>query len=127
MSSPNSVNLANSCIHCLHGRMHRLPFPSSRFVATSPFELVHTDLWGLAPLDSINGYKYYVIFIDDFTRFTWMYLLTNKSEVYSKFVMFHAMIKTQFSSTIKTLRSDGGGDFTSKSFESFLSSNGIQH
>ena len=127
MSSPNSVNLANSCIHCFHGKMHRLPFPSSRFAATSPFELVHTDLWGLAPLDSINGYKYYIIFVDHFTCFTWMYLLTNKSEVNSKFVMFHAMIKTQFSSTIKTLRSDGGGEFTSKSFESFLSSNGIQH
>ena len=47
MPSPNSVNLANSCIHCLHGKMHRLPFPSSRFVAISPFELVHTDLWVL--------------------------------------------------------------------------------
>ena len=127
MSSPCSVTLANSCIHCLHGKMHRLPFPSSRFVATSPFELVHTNLWGHAPLDSINGYKYYIIFVNHFTRFTWMYLLTNKSEVYSKFILFHAMIKTQFSSTIKTLRSDGGGEFTSKSFESFLSSNGIQH
>ena len=78
MSSPNNVNLANSCIHCLHGKMHILPFPSSRFVATSPFELVHTDLWGPAPIDSINGYKYYVIFVDHFTRFTWMYLLTSK-------------------------------------------------
>ena len=74
---------------------------------------------GPAPLDSINGYKYYVIFIDHFTRFTWMYLLTNKSELYSKFVMFHAMIKTQFSSTIKVLRSDGGGEFTSKSLSLF--------
>ena len=127
MSSNNSVNLANSCIHCLHGKMHRLPFPSSRFVANSPFELVHTNLWGPAPLDSINGYKYYVIFVDHFTRFTWLYLLTNKSEVYSKFVMFHAMVKIQFSSTIKVLRLDWGGEYTSKSFESFLSSNGIHH
>ena len=123
----NSSTVVNSCIHCLHGKMHRLPFPSSRFVANSPFELVHSDLWGPAPLDSINGYKYYVIFVDHYTRFTWLYLLTNKSEVYSKFVLFHAMVKTQFSTTIKTLRSDGGGEYTSKSFESFLTSNGIHH
>ena len=44
-----------------------------------------------------------------------------------KFVVFHAMVKTQFSSTIKTLRSNGGGEYTSKSFESFLCSNGINH
>ena len=123
----NSSTVVNSCIHCLHGKMHRLPFPSSRFVANFPFELVHTDLWGLAPLDSINGYKYYVIFVDHYTHFTWLYLLTNKFEVYSKFVLFHAMVKTQFSTTIKTLRSDGGGEDTSKSFESFLTSNGIHH
>ena len=71
--------------------MHRLPFPSSRFVANSPFELVHIDLWGPAPLNSINGYKFYVIFVDYFTDFTWLYLLFAKSEVYSKFVMFHAV------------------------------------
>ena len=78
MSSNNSVNLANSYIHCLHGKIHRLPFPSSRFVANSPFELVHTDLLGPAPFDSVNGYKYYVVFVDHFTCFTWLYLLTNK-------------------------------------------------
>ena len=70
LSCNNSANFVNSCILCLHGKMHRLPFPSSRFVATSPFELVHTNLWGPAPLDSINGYKYYVIFVDHYTRFT---------------------------------------------------------
>ena len=73
---------------------HKLPFPSSRFVATAPFELVHTDLWGPTPLTSINGFQYYVIFVDHYTRFTWLYLLQNKSEVYSKFVQFHAMIQT---------------------------------
>ena len=57
LSCNNSANFVNSCIHYLHGKMHRLPFPSSRFVANSPFELVHTDLWGPVPLNSINGYN----------------------------------------------------------------------
>ena len=50
LSCNNSANVVNSCIHCLHGKMQRLPFPSSRYVANSPFKLVHTDLWGPAPL-----------------------------------------------------------------------------
>ena len=76
---------------------------------------------------TINGFQYYVIFVDHYTRFTWLYLLHNKSEVYSKFVHLHAMVKTQFSATIKALRSNGGGEYTSKLFESYLSSHGIHH
>ena len=67
LSFNNSANFVNSCTHCLHGKMHTLPFPCSRFVANSHFELVHNDLWGPAPLNSINGYKYYVTFVDHFT------------------------------------------------------------
>ena len=81
--------------------MHKFPFANSKFVAHSPFELVHIDLWGPAPLDSINDFKYYVIFVDHFTCFTWLYLLVNEFEVYSKFLMFKAMVKNQFSTIIK--------------------------
>lgn len=59
LSFNTCMNLLNTCTHCLRGKMHKLPFPSSMFVAHSPFELVHTDLWGLALQDSVNGYKYY--------------------------------------------------------------------
>ena len=88
--------------------MHNLPFPKSHFTASVPFELIHSDLWGPAPLNSINGFKYYVLFIDHFTRFTWLYLLKSKSEVFAKFVRFKAMIENQFSAKIKIFRSDGG-------------------
>ena len=71
LSSANKCNnILSSCTHCLHGKMHRLPFSTSQFVAHSPFELVHSDVWGPVPVDSINKYKYYVIFVDHFTRFT---------------------------------------------------------
>ena len=59
-----------------------------------------------------------------------MYMLVNKSKVYDKFLLFKAMVETQFSTKIKVLRSDGrrgGGEYTLKAFESFLSSNGIMH
>ena len=77
--------------------MHNLSFSNSQFTASSPFELVHFDLCGLAPMCSINGFKYYVLFIDHYTKFTWIYLLKSKSEVFTKFVHFKATIeKTNF-------------------------------
>ena len=107
------TNLVQTCTHCLYGKMHNLPFPKSQFVASSPFELVHSDVWGPAPITSINGFRYYVIFVDHFTRFTWLYLLKSKFEVFSKFILFKALVETQFSTKIKTLRFDGGGEYTS--------------
>ena len=121
------TNLVQTCTHCLHGKMHNLPFPKSHFVASFPFELVHFDVWGPAPVTSVNGFRYYVIFVDHFTRFTWLYPLKYKSEVFSKFLLFKAFVETQFSTKIKTSRSDGGGEYTSTEFKSFLSQHGIIH
>ena len=121
------TNLVQTCTHCLYGKMHNLPFPKSQFVASSPFELVHSDVWGPAPITSINGFHYYVIFVDHFTRFTWLYLLKSKFEVFSKFILFKALVETQFSTKIKTLRFDGGGEYTSTAIKSYLSQHGIIH
>ena len=60
----------NSCTHCLYRKMHNLPFPKSQFTVFTPFKLVHSNLWGPTPMNSINGFKNYVLFIDHFTRFT---------------------------------------------------------
>ena len=123
----NCTPLVQSCTHCLYGKMHSLSFPKSQFVASSLFELVHSNVWGLAPVMSINGFRYYVLFVDHFTGFTWIYLLKSKSKVFSKFLEFKAMIETQFSTKIKTLRSDGGGEYTSSAFKSYLLQHGIIH
>ena len=101
--------------------MHNLPFPKSQFTAFTPFELVHSDLRGPAPMNSIYGFKYDVLFIDHFTSFTWIYLLKSKSEVFTKFVQFKAMIENQFFAQIKTFRSNGGGEYTSTEFKTYLS------
>jgi hypothetical protein len=59
------------CTHCVESKMHKLPFTDSTSITTRPLELVHSDVWGLAPVTSINEIRYYVIFVDDFMRFTW--------------------------------------------------------
>lgn len=61
------------------------------------------DLLGPAPVQSIDGYKYYVQFLDDHSRFTWIYLLRQKSDTISTFRQFILLIKNQFGTTVKTL------------------------
>jgi hypothetical protein len=61
-----------------------------------------------------------VTFIDDYSRFTWVYFLRSKSEVFSVFKSFFAYIETQFSTGIKVLRSDSGGEYMSHEFHDFF-------
>jgi hypothetical protein len=107
--------------------MHQLPFPISNKHVVFPFELVHADLWGPAPVVSTNAFRYYLVLVDDFTKFTWVYLLKNKSDTLTLFTQFRAMVETQFSLPIKALRSDCGGEFTSNQFNQFCASKGIIH
>ena len=69
------------------------------------------------PSSSLNGYVYYVSFIDDFSRKTWIYFLKNKDEVFSKFKEFKALIKKHIEKKIKTFQLDNGGEFTSNEFK----------
>jgi hypothetical protein len=65
-----SKDVIEHCHHCLAGKMHQLPFPISNKHVVSPFELVHADLWGPAPVVSTNAFRYYLVLVDDFTKFT---------------------------------------------------------
>jgi transposase InsO family protein len=92
---------------------------------TKPFEIMYTNVWGIAPVISHEHYKYFVTFIDDFTRFTWVYFLLSKSEVFSVFKVFLTLVETQFFAKIKILQSDSGGEYMSNEFQFFLQSHGI--
>ena len=68
--------------------------------------LVHSDVWGLAPIDSYNGFIYFVIFIDEVSKATWLYLLKSKVEVFDYFYEFLCLIETQFNAKLKIFLSD---------------------
>jgi transposase InsO family protein len=78
-------------------------------------------------VNSHEKFKYYVTFIDDHSRFTWVYFLRSKSEVFHTFTEFFAYVANQFSASIKTLRIDSGGEYLSIEFQAFLASKGILH
>jgi hypothetical protein len=84
--------------------------------ANTCFEIVHSNVWGIAPVISHAQYKYFVTFIDDYSRFTWIYFLRTKAEVFTTFHTFLAYIETQFSTCIKVFRSDNGGEYLSHEF-----------
>ena len=76
-------------------KSHRTVFPLSNNKAALPFELVHSDVWGPTHVTS-NGFRWFVTFIDDCTRLTWVYLMKNKHVVASILPAFCAMVFTQF-------------------------------
>jgi hypothetical protein len=66
------------CSSCQMGKSCRLPFSLHNKTETAPLKKIHCDLWGPAPVASVQNYKYYVIFVDDHTRYTWLYPLKKK-------------------------------------------------
>uniref|UniRef100_A0A2N9HZW3 Integrase catalytic domain-containing protein n=1 Tax=Fagus sylvatica TaxID=28930 RepID=A0A2N9HZW3_FAGSY len=108
-------------------RSHRVPFPISMNKSPVPFMVIHSDVWGPANTSSLSGARWFVSFIDDHTRMTWICLMKLKSEVSSLFQQFHKMIATQYQSNIQVIRSDNGGEFINKYLKQYLNSHGIVH
>ena len=120
----SNVLMAQPCTACSINKMHKLPFNVSTLKSSRPLEIVFSDVW-TSPLISVDGFKYYVIFVDHFTRYTWLYPLKQKSQVFTVFTTFKNLVKNQFSLIIRTLYTDNGGEYIG--LRTFLSGHGISH
>ncbi|KAJ1692595.1 hypothetical protein LUZ63_009293 [Rhynchospora breviuscula] len=110
-SLPCSLHKMNSCSECFMAKSHKLPFVSSSSTSIAPLDLVHSDLWGPSPVVSKDGYRYYVVFVDDFTRYSWLYFLHTKDELSQVFSLFKTKIENLLGCNIKVLRTDGGTEY----------------
>ena len=114
------------CERYIVGKHSRASFPTKSFhQAQRPLQPIHMDICGPITPASFEGRHYFLTFIDDFSRKTWVYLLKEKWEALETFKRFKALVKNQTGYKIKALRLDRGGKFTSKAFEEFCKSQDI--
>lgn len=112
------------CLPCQLGKQHALPFYPNEMKSVAPFDLIHSDVWGPAPIPTMGGARYFVTFIDDHTRFTWIYLMKQRSELPQIYITFARMIQTQFNKPIKVLRTDNAIEYKESSLLNFLHQQG---
>ena len=74
----------------------------------------------------MSGSRYFVLFIDDYSRKTWIYFLKTKDEVFGRFQEFRALVENQTGRKIQVSRLDNGGEYTSKEFEDYCTEVGIK-
>ncbi|GJW01215.1 retrovirus-related pol polyprotein from transposon TNT 1-94 [Tanacetum coccineum] len=113
------------CEHCVISKQHRLKFKTSNSRSVYVLELVHSDVWQ-APVLSLGGAKYFVSFIDDYSRRCWVYPIKKKSDVFEVFKVYKARVELDSGKKIKCLRTDNGGEYTGDEFDTFCRQEGIK-
>eukprot|EP00253_Pinus_taeda_P017406 PITA_17406 len=121
-----STDHFDTCRGCAMGKSAKSPFPNSDNRVIGILDLIHSDVSGRMSHVSLSGYEYYVLFIDDHSRKTWIYFLKTKNEVFKRFQEFRALVERQTGQKIKSLRSDNGGKYTLGEFVDYCSEAGIR-
>ncbi|CAE6174213.1 unnamed protein product [Arabidopsis arenosa] len=110
------------CAVCQQAKQKRLTFPSKNNMAEHAFDLVHIDTWGPFATPTVEGFRYFLTIVDDYSRATWVYLMKAKNEVLTLFPGFLAMVETQYQTPVKAVRSDNAPELK---FESLYREKGI--
>ncbi|GEM09458.1 gag-Pol polyprotein [Rhodotorula toruloides] len=123
-SGRSKTSGSHVCNVCHVARSSRLPFPRSDSIASTPLELVHSDVLSIN-VPSLSGRRYVVTFVDDHTRMLWVEPLARKSDVFEAFVRFKAKVENESGRRIQRFRSDNGGEYMSRTFDDMLAEHGI--
>ncbi|RVW16686.1 Retrovirus-related Pol polyprotein from transposon TNT 1-94 [Vitis vinifera] len=105
---------------CQYSKAHQFSYEESKWKAKGPLELIHSDVFGRVKQASLSGMKYMVTFIDDFSKYVWVYFMKEKFETFSKFKEFKEMMEAEVDKRIRCLRTDNGGEYTLDEFFYFL-------
>ncbi|KAL0423820.1 UNVERIFIED_CONTAM: Retrovirus-related Pol polyprotein from transposon TNT 1-94 [Sesamum radiatum] len=125
---PQIQAVEGACEACLQGKQHKKPFPSgTSWRAKAVLELIHTDVCGPMRTPSHEQNRYFILFIDDYSRMTWVYFMREKSEVFKVFKKFKNLVEKQSGRSIKVLRSDRGKEYNNSEFDKFCEEEGIEH
>lgn len=109
--SCSKASLDFACTMRPQPKAHKLPFVNNTHQGCKNiFDIVYTDIW-TAPVHSVTGVKYFLLLVDDFSRFMWIYFLSSKSQAKNAMNLFKTMVERPFNTSIKAVQSDGGGEF----------------
>ena len=114
------------CVNCVLKKHHRDNFDKRASChASGPLQLVHSDLCGLLPSDSLSRFKYLLNFIDDFSRCTWVYFLKLKSEVFDMFLAYKSLVEKQYRHQLQKLRTQNQGKCVNNKFTTYYTTQEI--
>ena len=99
------------CDICHFAKQKKLSFPDSTSCATTPFSLLHMDIWGPFKVPTLHNHRYFLTIVDDYSRHTWIIFLKHKSQTQQRVEAFLSMIYTEFKAKVQVLRTDNGTEF----------------
>ncbi|KAL0347031.1 UNVERIFIED_CONTAM: Retrovirus-related Pol polyprotein from transposon TNT 1-94 [Sesamum calycinum] len=125
---PQIQAVEGACEACLQGKQHKKSFPSgTSWRAKAVLELIHTDVCGPMRTPSNEQNRYFILFIDDYSRMTWVYFMREKIRSLKVFKKFKNLVEKQSGRSIKVLRSDRGKEYNNSEFNKFCEEEGIEH
>lgn len=119
--SDNSV-----CREYQEGKQARVSFKPKEYSSTKPLQLIHTNLCGPTRTKYLRNERYFMLFIDDYTRMAWVTFLQRKAEAFNRFNIFRKMVEKESNFKIKCLRSNKGGEYTSQEFVDYCEEHGLK-
>jgi transposase InsO family protein len=116
------------CAACQARKQVGTSHPRNNVMMTSrPLELLHMDFFGLVAYLSINGIKYGLVIVDDYSRFTWVFFLQDKSKTQETLKHFLRRSQNEFKLKVKKIRSNNGSKLKNLQVEEYLEEEGIKH
>jgi len=117
-----------ACEQCTLAKQTQASHPIQSYKPSTPFHLIHSDIWGPSKHPNISDSRWFITFIDDHTRACWIYLMQKKkSEASFIFKKFHKLILNMFQTSIHILRTKNGQEYFSHDLTNYLSEHGIYH
>jgi hypothetical protein len=108
---PLDFSNSDYCIDCIKGKYAKQVKKSEAKQSAGILEIIHTDIYGLFPVKSVDGFYSFITFTDDFLRYDYIYPIKERSEAVDKFKIFKAEVENQHNIKIKVVRSDRGGEY----------------
>ena len=121
-----SLNVFQCEIYQLSKHVHK-SYPIQPYKSFHPFSMIHSDVWGQSKIKNITRTRWFVYFVDDHIRISWIFLMKDKLEVSQIFKKIYNMIQTQFHAKIQALKTDNARDYFNSILREFLSREGIVH